>query len=131
MRRLAVVAAALVFAAGAIANSPEAEARRGWGGVGAGIVAAAVIGGIIAASASRRSYGYGYGYGYAPRSYYGPSYYSYGTPYYGYSRSYYRPVYAYRPVRVHRVVHYHRPVRFHRAGFVGGRGHFRGGFRRR
>ena len=125
MRKMAVAAAALVFAAGAIFSAPQAEARRGWGGVGAGIVAAAVVGGIIAANSGYRyrtpyyGYGYGSGYGYGYPSYYGPSYYSYGAPYYGYSRSYYRPVYAYRPIRVYR------------SGFVGHRSHFRGGHHRR
>ena len=123
MRRLAVWASVLVFAAGAVALSPEAEARRrgGFGGIGGGIVAAALIGGIIAASvaSSRRSYAY------YPRSraYYGPSY-AYASPYYGYSsysyRRSYAPAFAYRS---------YRPIGFSRAGFVSRR-NWGGGGRR-
>jgi hypothetical protein len=98
MKKFAVLAAAVAFAAGALAISPKAEARRGFGW-GGGIVAAAVIGGIIAASvASRRRH---YGYGYYPRRnyYYGPSY-AYAAP------VYYRR--AYRPARVYYGGFYHR-----------------------
>lgn len=126
MRRLAVWASVLVFAASAVALSPEAEASRRGGGIGAGIVAAAVIGGIVAASvASQRRH-----YAYYPRSYgyYGPSY-AYAAPYY---RSYYAPVYTYRrsyvPVYTYRSYRPYRPIRYSRAGFVGSR-HWHGGRR--
>jgi len=64
--------------------------RRGWGGLGFGLAAAAIIGGAIASSSY---YGYGYGYpGYA-YSGYAPAYYGYGyaPAYYGYG---YAPAYA-------------------------------------
>lgn len=115
MKKLAMLAAATVFVFGAMANAPQAEARRGYGG-GAGIVAALVIGGIVAASlASRRR-----SYAYYPRrtAYYGPSY-AYAAP--TYYRSYRRPVYYSRPV-------YSRPVSVYRAGFTRGN---RGGWGRR
>jgi hypothetical protein len=66
--------------------------RRGWGGLGFGLAAAAIIGGAIASSSY---YGYGYGYGYPGYAYsgYAPAYYSYGyaPAYYGYG---YAPAYA-------------------------------------
>ena len=64
--------------------------RRGWGGLGFGLAAAAIIGGAIASSSY---YGYGYGYpGYA-YSGYAPAYYGYGyaPAYAGYA---YAPAYA-------------------------------------
>lgn len=112
MRRLAVLASVMVFAAGAVAYSPSAEAhRRGYGGIGAGIVAAAVIGGILAASYSSRRRHYAY-YPQYRSHYYGPSY-AYAAPTYVYRR----PVYAYRPVYVHRPARVYRHVRHVRAGF--------------
>ena len=80
---------------------------RGWGGIGFGLAAGAIIGGAIASRSYYGGYGYGYGYpaygygygypaygyAYAP-SYYGyaPAYYSYASPryYYGYPRLRYR-----------------------------------------
>jgi hypothetical protein len=109
MKRWAVVGSALVFAASAVAYSPEAEARRwgrGWGwGVGGGIVAAALIGGAIAASAGPGYYSY-----YPRRAYYAPSYSYYSSPYYS---SYYSP-YVYRPVRYYRPARYYRAARYYR-----------------
>ena len=97
MKRLAVLlsAAVFAFAASSFAYAPDAEARRRGYGYGGGIVAAAVIGGIIAtAIASRRA---------RARPYYG-----YRQPYYGYS---YAPAYAYSaPVYRSRPVYYSRPV---------------------
>ena len=80
------VAAALVAASFASISTP-ADAqwgwRRGWGGVGIGLAAGAIIGGAIAAS----SYNYGYyGYPYRRAYYYG------GYPYSGYA---YAPAYSY------------------------------------
>ncbi len=107
MKRLAIVISVLAFAVGAVAYSPEAEARRRGFGIGAGIVAAAVIGGIIAASAHRhRAYARPY-YGYTP--YYAPYYtrsYAYAAPVY----RYYRPVYYSRPIYYSRPVYRVRPV---------------------
>jgi hypothetical protein len=69
------------------ASAPMVETvqwrRRGWGGVGLGIAAGALIGGAIAASSPYYGYGYGYGYGYP--AYYG---YSYGYPAYSYGYGY-------------------------------------------
>ncbi len=131
MRKLGVLASVMVFAAGAVVASPQAEARRG--GWGAGILAGALIGGVIAASiASHRRH-----YTYYPRSYgyyYRPSY-AYAAPFffptYSYRpvyryRTYYAPVYRYR--RVYTPVYRYRPVRFYRAGIYGGR-YWRGGRR--
>lgn len=106
MKRFAVLAAAAVFAIGAMAKAPEAQARRG-GGLVAGIIAGAVIGGIIAANVRHKRRHY-YAYSYYPRRTYYPAYsYSY-APVYAYRRPVYRPVYVYRS----------RPVV--RAGFVRG-----------
>jgi hypothetical protein len=76
--------------------------RWGWGGVGLGLAAGAIIGGAIAASSPYYGgygyypayYGYGYGYGYP----------AYGYPAYGYAAYGYAPAnygYAYAP-RVYR-----------------------------
>jgi hypothetical protein len=90
------VAAALVAASLASISTP-ADAqwgwRRGWGGVGFGLAAGAIIGGAIAAS----SYNYGYyGYPYRRAYYYGghPAYayqpdYGYSYASYGYRPGYY------------------------------------------
>jgi hypothetical protein len=71
--------------------------RWGWGGVGLGLAAGAIIGSAIASN--RYYYGgypaYGYGYGYPAYSYgYYPAY-SYGYASYGYAPAYYG--YAYYP----------------------------------
>jgi hypothetical protein len=71
--------------------------RRGWGGIGFGLVAGAIVGAALAAPYYRYGYGgYGYGYpAYAYGGYYGgyyPSYrYAY-SPYYSYA---YAPAYSY------------------------------------
>lgn len=113
MRKWAVIAAAMVFGAGAVAYTPQAEARRGWG-VGAGILAGALIGGALIASAHRHR-----AYAYYPRRAYYPRPVYYARPAY-YSRPrYYAPVYRYRPVyyRAAPVYRYrYRPVRFYGAG---------------
>lgn len=68
------IAAAMPVGGLAIKNAAPAAVesvqwRRGWGGVGAGFVAGAIIGGALAAP----RYGYGYGYGpYYPAPYYAP-----------------------------------------------------------
>ena len=88
------------------ASTPLVESvqwrRWGWGGVGLGLAAGAIIGGAIASS----SYYGGYGYGYPAYGYYGgyPAYsygygypaYSYGYAPYGYAPAYYGG-YAYAP----------------------------------
>lgn len=110
IKRFAVLAAAAVFAIGTMAKAPEAEARRGSGALVAGIIAGAMIGGIIVANARKKRRHY-YAYNYYPRRAYYPAYsYSY-APAYVYRRPVYRPVYVYRS----------RPVV--RAGFHRARGH--------
>src|SRR5215471_16296068 len=73
------------------ASTPLVESvqwrRWGWGGVGLGLAAGAIIGGAIASSAYYGGYGYAY-----------PAY-SYGYASYGYAPAYYG--YAYAP-RVYR-----------------------------
>ncbi|WP_338821608.1 hypothetical protein [Bradyrhizobium septentrionale] len=124
---LALVTAATIGLSALVAPSP-AQAWRGggWGaGLAAGLIGAAVVGGIASSAyAYGPGYGYyggpgygyyggpGYGYygGYAPAYYggYAPAYYNYGyaPAYYGGYRSYYarpayrrviRPAYAYGP----------------------------------
>jgi hypothetical protein len=124
---LALVTAATIGVSALVAPSP-AQAWRGggWGaGLAAGLIGAAVVGGIASSAyAYGPGYGYyggpgygyyggpGYGYygGYAPAYYggYAPAYYNYGyaPAYYGGYRSYYagpayrrviRPAYAYGP----------------------------------
>ncbi len=116
MKRFAVLAAAAVFAIGTMGKAPEAEARRGGEALVAGIIAGAVIGGIIAANA-RKKRRHHYAYNYYPRRTYYPAY-AY-APVYAYRRPVYRPAYVYRarPVYAYRS----RPVV--RAGFVRGGGH--------
>jgi hypothetical protein len=103
MKPLAVILSVLTFAVGTISSSSEAEAHRRGFGIGAGIVAAAVIGGIIASAHRSRAYA---------RPYYGHSYYGYGPSYYRPSYAYAAPVYrSYRPVYyAPRPVYYSRPV---------------------
>jgi hypothetical protein len=72
---------------------------RGFGGIGFGLAAGALIGGAIASRSYYGGYGYGYGYGgyggygygYPAYGYgYGPAYgYSYAPSYYGYAPAYY------------------------------------------
>src|ERR1700756_783998 len=83
---LALATAATIGVSALVAPSP-AQAWRGggWGvGLAAGLIGAAVIGGI---ASSAYAYGPGYGYygGYAPAYYggYGPAYYNYAPAYYG------------------------------------------------
>lgn len=96
MKRMAVLASALMVAAATMLSAPQAEARRGHG-IAAGLIVGAVVGGVIAASiaSQRRHYAY-----YPRRVHYG----------------YYRPAY-HRP-----IYHYHRPLRVYRAGFTRGWG---------
>jgi hypothetical protein len=104
---LALATAATIGVSALVAPSP-AQAWRGggWGpGLAAGLIGAAVIGGIASSAyAYGPGYGYyggpGYGYygGYAPAYYggYAPAYYNYGyaPAYYGgYRSGYYAPVY--------------------------------------
>jgi hypothetical protein len=107
------VAAALVAASFAtIATPADAQWgwRRGWGGVGIGLAAGAIIGGAIAASSYnygyygypyRQAYYGGYGYGgyggYAPTYAYYPANYGYGYASYGYNSGYYGGGYAVAP----------------------------------
>lgn len=112
---LALVTALTVGISALSASSPaEARWRGGWGwgpGLAAGLVGAAVIGGIASSA-----YAYGpYGYYGAPYGYYGgyaPAYYGYGyaPAYYGEAPLYYgpryrrvvRPAYAYYRTRHYR-----------------------------
>jgi hypothetical protein len=106
---LALATAATIGVSALVAPSP-AQAWRGggWGpGLGAGLIGAAVIGGI-ASSAYGPGYGYyggpGYGYygGYAP-AYYG----GYAPVYYGPGyRRVIRPAYAYYGPRYYRGYRY-------------------------
>jgi hypothetical protein len=119
---LALATAATIGFAALAAPSP-AEARwRGGGfgpGLAAGLIGAAVIGGL---ATSAYGYGPGYGYygGYGPGYYggYAPAYYDgYAPAYYGgYTSSYYAPAY-YGP-RYRRVVRppyaYYGGPRYHR-----------------
>ena len=80
------IADALAIKNAAPATVESVQWRRGWGGVGAGLVAGAIIGGALAAP----YYG-GYGYGYPapyyappPPAYYGPPPAVYGGPAPGY-----------------------------------------------
>jgi hypothetical protein len=106
---LALTTAATIGVSALVTPSP-AQAWRGggWGaGLAAGLIGAAVIGGI---ASSAYAYGPGYGYyggpgysyygGYAPAYYgYAPAYYGYAPAYYGgYRPAYYGPVYGYRRV---------------------------------
>jgi hypothetical protein len=96
---LALVTAATIGVSALVAPSP-AQAWRGggWGpGLAAGLIGAAVIGGI---ASSAYAYGPGYGYyggpGYGDYGGYAPAYYNYGyaPAYYGgYRSGYYAPVY--------------------------------------
>ena len=118
---LALSTAATIGVSALVAPSP-AQAWRGggWGvGLAAGLIGAAVIGGI---ASSAYAYGPGYGYygGYAPAYYggYAPAYYNYGyaPAYYGgYRSGYYagpgyrrviRPAYAYYGPRYYRGYRY-------------------------
>ena len=117
---LALATAATIGVSALVAPSP-AQAWRGggWGpGLAAGLIGAAVIGGI---ASSAYAYGPGYGYygGYAPAYYggYAPAYYNYGyaPAYYGgYRSGYYgpgyrrviRPAYAYYGPRYYRGYRY-------------------------
>ena len=88
------VVASLALATMVLAGSTErVEAHRGWGGVGAGIAAAVILGSIYHHRHHRRYYGY----------------YDDGYPYYGYPRyrhyGYYRPYY--HRYRHHRRHHWH------------------------
>jgi hypothetical protein len=119
---LALAAAATIgFTALAAPSPAEARWRGGFGpGLAAGLIGAAVIGGI---ASSAYAYGPGYGYyddGYPGYGYYGgyaPAYYDgYAPGYYGgYTSSYYAPAY-YGP-RYRRVIRpayaYYGP-RYHR-----------------
>jgi hypothetical protein len=96
---LALATAATIGVSALVAPSP-AQAWRGggWGpGLAAGLIGAAVIGGI---ASSAYAYGPGYGYyggpGYGDYGGYAPAYYNYGyAPAYngGYRSGYYAPVY--------------------------------------
>jgi hypothetical protein len=116
---LALATAATIGVSALVTPSPAQAWRGGWGpGLAAGLIGAAVIGGIASSAyAYGPGYGYyggpGYGYygGYAPSyygryapSYYGgyaPAYYNYGyTPaYYGGYRSGYNSYYGPRYYR--------------------------------
>nr|WP_249142256.1 hypothetical protein [Bradyrhizobium sp. AUGA SZCCT0160] len=128
MKKILALATAATIGIGSLAASSPAEARwrgGGWGpGIAAGLIGAAVIGGIASSAyAYGPGYGYyggypGYGYGYAPVSYgYAPGYYggyatSYAPVYYGPRyRRVVRPAYAYYSApRYHR---WHRGYRHH------------------
>jgi hypothetical protein len=92
---LTTIAAAASIAAVTVTTPTKVEARCGGCWVGAGI-AAAVIGGALAA---RGGYGYYGGYGYGGYGYsYAPTYYSYVDPAPAYYGDYYRPAYySYAP----------------------------------
>src|SRR4029453_17603359 len=125
--RKAIMALATVATIGctALSSSPaEAHWRGGgWGGWGpglaAGLIGAAVIGGI---ASSAYAYGPGYGYyGYPGYGYYGggytPAYYGYGyapAVYGGFSSVYYAP--RYRRVIRPAFAYYGGP-RYHRAHY--------------
>jgi hypothetical protein len=117
---LALATAATVgFTALAAPSPAEARWRGGFGpGLAAGLIGAAVIGGL---ASSAYAYGPGYGYydddydGYAP-AYYGGYYGGYPAYYGGYTSSYYAPAY-YGP-RYRRVV---RPA----YAYYGGPRHYR------
>jgi hypothetical protein len=117
-----VLATAATIGFTALAAPSPAEARwRGGGfgpGLAAGLIGAAVIGGL---ASSAYGYGPGYGYygGYGPGYYggYAPAYYGYAPSYYGaYTSSYYAPAY-YGP-RYRRVIRpayaYYGGPRYHR-----------------
>jgi hypothetical protein len=116
---LALATAATVGMASLAAPSPaEAHWRGGgWGpGLAAGLIGAAVVGGI---ASSAYAYGPGYGYNGYPGYYggYAPAYYDGYPAYYGgYTTSYYAPAY-YGP-RYRRVVRpayaYYAGPRYHR-----------------
>lgn len=111
-----VAAAAIGFTSLAVPSQADAHWRgRGWGGPGiaAGLIGAAVIGGL-ASSAYAYGPGYGYydGYPYGYYDGYAPAYYGYAPAYYGPRyRRVIRPAYAYyggpRYFRVHRHHHHH------------------------
>jgi len=112
---LALATAATIGVSALVAPSP-AQAWRGggWGpGLAAGLITAAVIGGI---ASSAYAYGPGYGYygGYAP-AYYGgfaPAYYNYGYAPAYYRSAYYAPVYygpGYRRVIIRPAYAYYGP----------------------
>src|SRR5450432_3595102 len=96
---LALATAATIGVSALVAPSPaQAWRAGGWGpGLAAGLIGAAVIGGI---ASSAYAYGPGYGYyggpGYGDYGGYAPAYYNYGyaPAYYGgYRTGYYAPVY--------------------------------------
>jgi hypothetical protein len=93
---LALATAATIGVSALVAPSPAQAWRGGWGpGLAAGLIGAAVIGGI-ASSAYGPGYGYYGGPGYGDYGGYAPAYYNYGysPAYYGRYRSgYYAPVY--------------------------------------
>jgi hypothetical protein len=113
---LALATAATVGFATLAAPSPAHAWRGGWGpGLAAGLIGAAVIGGI---ASSAYAYGPGYGYygGYPGYGYYDGYYDGYAPAYYGGYSSYYAPAY-YGP-RYRRVVRpayaYYAGPRYHR-----------------
>ena len=132
-KAIMAIATAATVGFAALATPSPAEARwrgGGWGpGLAAGLIGAAVIGGI-ASSAYAYGPGYGYpgygysgypGYGYGGGYYgggYAPAYYGYGyaPAYYGgYTSSYYAPAYYPRYRRVIRPAFaYYGGPRYHR-----------------
>jgi hypothetical protein len=127
---LALATVATIGAATLAAPSPAHAWRGGgwgWGpGIAAGLIGAAVVGGIASSAyAYGPGYGYygpGYGYygGYAPAYYggYAPAYYNYGyaPAYYGgYRRAYYGGYYPRRVIRP-----YAYGPRVYRARYYGG-----------
>ena len=109
-KTLFALATAATVGMTALAAPSPAEARwrgGGWGpGIAAGLIGAAVIGGI---ASSAYAYGPGYGYGYPYYGGYAPAYYGYGYDPYpsdGYVRTYYYSGYspAYYGYRYRRVV---------------------------
>ena len=116
---LALATAATIGVAALVAPSP-AQAWRGggWGpGLAAGLIGAAVIGGI---ASSAYAYGPGYGYyggpGYGYYGGYAPAYYGgYAPAYYGgYGPGYYAPVYrrVIRPAYAYYGPGYYRGYRY-------------------
>ena len=116
---LALATAATIGVSALVAPSP-AQAWRGggWGpGLAAGLIGAAVIGGI---ASSAYAYGPGYGYyggpGYGYYGGYSPAYYGgYAPAYYGgYRSAYYAPVYrrVIRPAYAYDGPRYYRGYRY-------------------